>query len=147
MTYQIVLLFHLLGATVWTGGHLVLAITILPRALRRLDPRIILDFESGYEKLGIPALLIQVITGLWLAHRYVPEFSRWFVFDTALSTYVAIKVILLIATLLLALDARLRIVPRLDQGNLWSLAYHIIGTTVLSVLFLAAGVGIRTGGF
>ncbi|TDO16827.1 MULTISPECIES: hypothetical protein [Halomonas] len=31
------LLLHLLGATVWTGGHLVLAATILPRVLKGRD--------------------------------------------------------------------------------------------------------------
>lgn len=147
MLYQVVLLLHLLGASVWTGGHLVLTISILPRALRQSDPHIILDFESGYEKLGIPALLVQVITGLWLAYRYLPNPSDWFAFDSVLPVYVAIKLLLLAATVLLALDARLRIVPRLNRANLRSLAYHIIGTTVLGVLLIVAGVAIRTGGF
>jgi uncharacterized membrane protein len=42
--YQLMLILHVLGATVWTGGHLVLAITILPQALRRHDPELILGF-------------------------------------------------------------------------------------------------------
>ncbi|HPA95904.1 MAG TPA: hypothetical protein PLT41_07520 [Thermoanaerobaculia bacterium] len=28
--YATILLLHILGATIWTGGHLVLAVTILP---------------------------------------------------------------------------------------------------------------------
>ncbi len=32
--YATILLLHILGATIWTGGHLVLAVTILPRVLR-----------------------------------------------------------------------------------------------------------------
>ena len=32
--YGWVIFLHVLAATVWTGGHLVLATTVLPRALR-----------------------------------------------------------------------------------------------------------------
>ena len=45
--YRILIALHLIGAAVWIGGHLVLATTILPRALRNRDPSIILDFEQG----------------------------------------------------------------------------------------------------
>lgn len=31
--YYFLLSLHLLGATLWTGGHFVLATTVLPRAL------------------------------------------------------------------------------------------------------------------
>ena len=34
-SYYIVLSLHILGATIWAGGHLVLAVTILPEALRQ----------------------------------------------------------------------------------------------------------------
>jgi len=33
-SYYIALSLHILGATIWAGGHLILATTILPRALR-----------------------------------------------------------------------------------------------------------------
>lgn len=64
MTYRLLVALHLLGAAVWVGGHLVLSISVLPRALRARDPGIIREFESGFERLGIPALLVQVVTGL-----------------------------------------------------------------------------------
>ena len=50
--YRILIALHLVGASVWIGGHLVLATTILPRALRNRDPSIILDFEKGFERIG-----------------------------------------------------------------------------------------------
>jgi putative copper export protein len=141
--YQLILLLHVLGATVWTGGHLVLVLTVLPKALRMEDPEILLDFESGYEKVAMPALFLQVLTGLWLAYRYLPDLSAWFAFDSILSTYVAAKLLLLVATFILAIDARLRIVPRLSRQNLKSFAAHIVAVTVLSVLFVVVGVGFR----
>jgi hypothetical protein len=136
----------MLGATVWTGGHLVLALTVLPRALRSRDPDVITRFEHGFERLGIPALLVQVVTGLWLAQRLLPDVGAWFGLDSAIATHVFAKVVVLAATVALAAHARLRLVPNLSSENLRSLAWHIIAVTILSVLFVVLGVGLRTGG-
>ena len=143
--FGIILLLHLLGATVWTGGHLVLATAILPRALRERDPRAIHAFESRYERIGIPALIVQVTTGLWLAHRMVPVPTLWFDWNHSLGRLVAIKLGLLAITAALAIDARLRIIPKLGEHNLAALAWHIIPVTVVSVLFVVVGVSFRTG--
>jgi putative copper export protein len=146
MLQTLLILVHVLGATIWTGGHLVLSLTVLPRALRARDPRIVEEFEGGFERLGIPALVLQVVTGVWLAFRRLPEFSSWFAFDSFVSTYICVKLMLLAATLALAMHARLRLLPSLDAAKLTTLAWHIIAVTILSVLFVVMGVGLRTGG-
>ncbi len=143
--YGVMLLLHLLGATVWTGGHLILTLTILPRALRERSISDLQRFESAYERIGIPALIIQVVTGLWLAHRLVPDVLRWFAFDDPVARLIATKLLLLAITAALAADARIRIIPRLTEERLPSLAWHIIPVTVVSVLFVIAGVSFRTG--
>ena len=145
--YSVALLLHLLGATLWTGGHLVLSLAILPRAMRNKDPDLILQFESGYEKIGMAALIVQVVTGFWLAHRLMPDVMHWFSAGDAISQLILVKITLLVVTAVLALHARLSIIPRLDAHNLKSLACHIVAVTVLSVLFVAAGIGFRTGIF
>ena len=43
--YGLMLFLHVLGATVWTGGHLVLALGILPQVLRERSPERLLAFE------------------------------------------------------------------------------------------------------
>lgn len=145
--YGILLLLHVLAATVWTGGHLVLALAVLPRVLREKSPAELLRFESAYERIGIPAMLVQVATGIWLAYRMVPDVSQWAAFANPLARLVGIKLILLAVTVALAADARLRIIPNLSAGNLTSLAWHIVPVTVLSVLFVVVGVSFRTGWF
>lgn len=142
--FTLIVMIHVLAATVWTGGHLVLSLTVLPRALKASDASIIHDFEQGYERIGIPALLIQVATGFWLAFDHLPQPSLWFEFSDRRSTMVATKIILLVATMGLALHARLRVLPHLDASSLRTLAWHIIPVTILSVLFVLAGVIIRT---
>lgn len=89
--YSYILLIHILAATIWTGGHLILSILILPKALRAKDPEILLEFENGFEKIGMPALFLQVATGLWLAYQLVPEISRWFTFEDYTTTSIALN--------------------------------------------------------
>jgi putative copper export protein len=143
--YGTLLLLHILGATIWTGGHLVLALVVLPKVLREKAPAELLRFESGFEKIGIPALLVQVATGLWLAHQMVPDVGQWLDFGNPLSRGIGAKLMLLAITIAFAADARLRIIPRLTEKNLTALAWHIIPVTVVSVLFVVVGVSFQTG--
>ncbi len=131
----------------WTGGHLVLSCTVLPRALKEKSTGIIHDFESGFEKIGIPALVIQVATGIWLAYIRMPSVASWFNVESLSSRLILIKLSLLLFTLILALHARLKILPGLVPQRLNQLAYHIVAITVLSVLFVWTGVAFRTGGY
>jgi len=143
--HKYVLLLHVLSATVWTGGHLVLALAVLPRVLKERSTAELLRFESAYEKIGMPALAIQVLTGLWLAYSLVPDFGSWFAADNAVSQLILLKLILLLLTVLVAVDARLRIIPRLSADSLPAMARRIGAVTLLSVLFVVVGVSFRTG--
>ena len=143
---RFMLTLHVLAATVWVGGHLVLSLSVLPKALRADDPRIVLEFESAYERVGLPALLVQVITGIWLAWRLIPEVGEWFSFSSPIATTIGVKLILLAVTLALAVHARLRLIPNLEDGSLRPLAFHIVAITAIAVLMVVAGVGFRFGG-
>jgi len=140
----LLLTLHILGACVWTGGHLVLAITVLPRALAHRDPRILRAFEEPFERIGIPALLVQVLTGVWLASQLVPA-THWLAFGSDLEMRIGAKLLLLGLTVVLALHARLRLIPRLDSSNLELLAVHIVIVTALAVALVIVGVDFRTG--
>lgn len=142
--HETMIAIHVLSATVWTGGHLVLAVTVLPRALAARDASIVHGFESGYEKIGIPALVIQVGTGLYLAYARMPDPADWFRFEDPASLWISVKFVCLLLTVLLAAHARLRLLPKLDADRLRALAWHIIPVTILSVVFVVAGVLIRT---
>ncbi len=145
MIYRWLVIAHLLGAAVWVGGHLVLALTVLPRALASRDPSIVLDFEAGFERLGLPALALQVATGLWLALHWAPP-AEWLAPASWPARLVAAKLGLLGATAALAAHARLRLIPRLTPERLPVLAWHIVGVTALAVAFVVLGAGIRLGG-
>ena len=136
-------ILHLIGASIWVGGHLVITLRILPEVLKSRDFEPLLYFEKKYEKIGMPALLLQLITGIALALKYSPTLIA---FDTAQQTAISIKLFLLFATIALAINARLIIFPKLNDKNLNFLAVHIILVTLFAVGFLICGVAVRFGG-
>ncbi len=145
--YGLALLLHILAATIWTGGHIVLSVVVLPRVLRERSPARLLEFESVYEKIGMPALIIQVITGLYLAYRMLPDVSQWLDFSNPVAHPILLKLSLLALTLGFAMSARFRVIPHLSEKNLVTMAWHIIPVTIFSILFVITGVSFRTGWF
>ncbi|GGX53466.1 CopD family protein [Saccharospirillum salsuginis] len=139
------LVLHVMGATIWTGGHLVLALTVLPRVLRQRSPETLLAFEQGYEKIGMPALAVQVVTGFLLAYQLLPVWAEWLNWGNPLARVIALKLGLLLLTVVFALSARFRVIPELSEHNLTQMAWHIIPVTLISVLFVIVGVSFRTG--
>ena len=144
--YAVMRFLHVLGATVWTGGQLVLALTWLPRVLRERSPEQLLRFEQGYERIGMPALVLQIVTGLWMAYQMVPSVAQWLSPDTPVARAIALKLVLLLCTALIAAHARLRVIPRLSADTLPLMAWHVGAVTLLSVGFVAVGVSLRFGG-
>lgn len=135
-------LLHVLGACVWAGGHLVLSIGFLPQALKYRDLSIVQHFEKHYERVGIPALLLQVITGVWMGTIYMPV-SSWLTLASPHHVYLWTKFALLAGTIVLAVHARFFIIPRLTIEKLSSLAMHIILATILAVGFVVTGLSFR----
>jgi putative copper export protein len=144
--YNLSITLHVLAATIWAGGHLILVIGFLPKALKDKDPEVIKFFESRYERIGLPALLILVITGFFQAFRMMPNFFDWFTFSYFIPVNVTIKLLLLLITLGLAIHAKTRVIPKLSKDNLKPLAYHIISITIVGILMVIVGVSFRYGG-
>jgi putative copper export protein len=145
-SYYIVLSLHILGATIWAGGHLVLAVAILPEALRQRRAAIVSEFEQRFERIGLPALAVQIVTGLWLAERLLGSPDHWFDGNSVART-VQVKLGLLVVTVGLAIHARFRVIPKLSDSTLPTLAWHIRIVTLAAVLFVLAGASIRFGGY
>ncbi len=136
------IILHVLGASIWVGGHLLLLLRYLPEALRDRDPSIIQDFERKYEAIGIPALLLQLVTGLLLGARYQ---ANWFSFANPVDLTFNLKLVLLLLTLLLGIHARFFLLPKLAPEGLVPLARHIAAVTVLAIGFVYLGISFRYG--
>lgn len=143
--YKYILVIHILAATVWTGGHLVLALALLPKILRERSVADLIAFESSYEKWGMSALVIQVISGLWLAYIRLPDIAAWFAGGSFSARLIQLKLTLLALTLAVAMDARLRVIPKLSPETLPAMGLRIRLITLLSVAFVIVGTTFRTG--
>ncbi len=140
-----ILILHLLGATVWTGGHLILTLVVLPKALSSRNIDGLMQFEQLFERVGMPALVLQIITGLWMAYQLLPNIAAWFKLDNDFSILISLKLLLLLMTVLVALHARFYRIPRLSIHTLKGFSINVILVTLFSVAFVVVGTLFRTG--
>jgi len=144
--HHLLLIVHLLAATIWVGGHLILCFRFLPKAIREQNPEIISSFEKQYESIGMPALFLLIITGIWMACNYGVALQKWFSFSSPIETVVSIKLILLFLTFAFAIHAQVAVIPKLSKKNLKEMAFHIISVTFIGVVMLILGSTVRYGG-
>ncbi len=145
--YKYIVLIHVLAATVWTGGLLILSLTVLPKALKNKSLDTIKRFEESYDKAGITALILQLFTGIYLGFHYMPDFSEWFAFKAPISHMVVTKITLLLITAVLVIRAKVFGFKNLSDENMKPLAIHIIILSVIAVIFVFLGVWYKTGSF
>lgn len=65
----------------------------------------------------------------------IPEFSLWWDFSIYTARLLSLKVIFLVATIMLAVHARFRIILNLNSNNLVFLSLPILDVTLLALLF------------
>ena len=143
--YGSLIVLHLLGACIWVGGHFLLAVLVLPQARKRGDAALSHRMEAAYASVGIPALLLEVSTGLLLAYLHLPDLAAWLDFSNPMGRLVGIKVILLLLTLVLGLDVRFRLFSKIESEGIEALKAHVILITFLSVLMVFVGASFRIG--
>ena len=148
MSHHLLLIIHLLCASIWVGGHLLLVFGHLPQALREKNQNIILDYERKYEPVGMTALALLIITGIMMAYKYGVSIEYWFQFATPIEKVVSTKLLLLLLTVLFALSAQFRVLPKLKNNpdKLPEMTFHIVSVTFIGVLMLVLGSFVRFGG-
>jgi len=146
MYHHILLIVHLLAATIWVGGHLFLSIRFLPEAIKTKEVSIIKNFKDKFEPIGMPALIISILTGIAMAYDYDVTFTKWFSFSNGIEKVVSLKLILLFITITLAMNAQLFLFPKLTSKNLPKAALQIILVTLIGVTMLILGSLVRIGG-
>ncbi len=144
---KIALFLHLIGASIWVGGHLYLLIRLMPRFVRDQDVAGFLKFEKSYEPLGMTALAVQVLTGLYMMNAIVPV-ATWLTPMSYLTALIHAKLTWLVLTIITALHARFRVVAKLEQGKftdstLKVMAIHVGLICLWSLCFVATGMAFR----
>lgn len=143
--YGTLVVLHLLAACVWLGGHVVLASLVFPSTLDGRDPDTIYRIESLYDKVGMFALMGQILTGLLLAYLHTPDLGKWLAFDSPMGRLIGIKLILQFVILGLALDLRVRLFARVGSAGLSSLRLHVALISLVSAASVFVGASFRIG--
>jgi len=139
--YSLLLFLHILGACTWAGGHLILLFAILPEAKRNQSTEYLLRFEKNYERIGIPALFTQLVTGAILFFRLLPADDISISHPVVQKLY--IKLVLLALTFAFAIHAKFFVLKNFTVEKLPVMHWHIAGVTILSLLFILAGINFK----
>lgn len=144
------LFLHVMSACIWFGGYVVLFFIVLPKAKREGKPEVFIEFEQSFQRIGLPALLAQCITGPILAMHFYSNPIDWFKFQTPHQDHIASKIIFLVIILLLVMRTRMNTVPRLRAGDPKAMksAKWITGWILfLSFSNIMMGMSVNTNGF
>ena len=149
MNHHLLLIIHLMSATVWVGGHLILVASYLPRAIKEKNQNYILNYEKKYEPIGMLSLILLILSGILMAYKYGVTIEHWFEFATPIEKVVSTKLLLLFATLLFALNAQFKVLPKLNNNikYLPEMALHILCVTIIGISMLILGSFVRFGGY
>jgi len=148
MSHHVLLVLHIFAATIWVGGHTYLVLRLFPKILREKDTALLLAFERNYEPLGMSALAVLIITGVWMSAQYGVAVGDLFTFTHPIERVVSLKVLLLLTTIAFAVSAQTRVIPTLTKSpaKLSSMAVHATAVTLLAITMMVLGTFIRYGG-
>lgn len=114
-------------------------------AIKQKDISLINDFRYKFGKIGMPSLIILLITGILSAYDYDVTFYKWFSFSTAIETIVSIKLLLVFATLAAVIYTQKFVFPKLTSQNMMPTIIGISIVTFFSVAMLILGSFVRIG--
>ena len=146
MKHQIYLIIHLLAATIWVGGHLLLLLRYVPKAIKSKSLEELSAFRKNFEPVGIPSLFILILTGILMAYDYNITFEKWFLFENSIEKIVSIKLILLFISLTLAFITIKFVLPSINKISPFILYFIIFLVTTIAVTMLVLGSLVRVGG-
>ena len=146
MLHQIYLILHLLAATIWVGGHLLLLLRYVPKAIKSKSLEELSAFRKNFEPVGMPSLFILIITGILMAYDYNITFEKWFLFENSIEKIVSIKLILLFISLTLAFITIKFVLPSINKISPFILYFIIFLVTTIAVTMLVLGSLVRVGG-
>lgn len=146
MKHQIVLIIHLLAATIWVGGHLLLLLRYVPKAIKSKSIEELSAFRKNFEPVGMPSLFILIITGILMAYDYNITFEKWFLFENSIEKIISVKLILLLISLTLAFITFKFVLPSINKISPFLLYFIIFLVTTIAVSMLILGSLVRVGG-
>ncbi|MDM7276031.1 MAG: hypothetical protein P3X22_007975 [Thermoprotei archaeon] len=142
--YPVLVLIHVLAATMWVGAHLILVTGPLVKTIKSNDVRPTLEFYSAFIWPATIALIIGALTGVILAQMKYPP-NSWLEFGEP-SGRIGEKMALFMILILVSGYAHMKVIPIMRTGGERAVKLTVIYglvATILSLGFPVLGIMIR----
>jgi putative copper export protein len=138
------LILHLLGASVWIGGLVILAIGVAPKARKEGSIARTRSFESSFHILGMVAITLQFLTGFRLAMIYVGGMKGLFDFSNHGAVLFLWKLVLILVSMAVFVVFKKKLKSAADD-NPSSVSPYVWIMMLLSVALMVLGLGFSRG--
>jgi putative copper export protein len=138
-------ILHILGASIWIGGMLIMALGVLPKAKKAKDAILLKNYEGSFHILGMIALTIQFLTGFRLAMIYAGGMKGLFDFSNHLAVLFIWKLVLILITMGLFVVFKKKTLSVIDNSNISSASTLIWVLTLISITLMVLGLGFSRG--
>jgi len=142
---SVLVILHILGASIWIGGMLIMALGVLPKAKKAKSASLIKDYEGSFHILGMIALTLQFLTGFRLAMIYTGGMKGLFDFSNHLAVLFVWKLALLILTMVLFVVFKKKTLAKLTDENIGSASNMIWNITIFAIALMVLGLGFSRG--
>ncbi len=142
---SILVILHILGASIWIGGMLIMALGVLPKAKKAKDAALLKNYEGSFHILGMIALTIQFLTGFRLAMIYAGGMKGLFDFSSHPAVLFIWKLVLILITMGLFVVFKKKTLSVLDNSNISSASTLIWVLTLISITLMVLGLGFSRG--
>lgn len=142
---SILVILHILGASIWIGGMLIMALGALPKAKKTSDASLLKNYEGSFHILGMIALTIQFLTGFRLAMIYAGGMKGLFDFSNHAAVLFMWKLVLILVTMGLFVVFKKKTLSKLDSTNVSSASAMIWMLTLLALGLMILGLGFSRG--
>lgn len=145
MEKSVLIVLHILGASIWIGGMLIMALGVLPKSKKAGDASILKNYEGSFHILGMIALTLQFLTGFRLAMIYAGGMKGLFDFSNHTAVLFIWKLVLILLTMGLFVVFKKKTLSALTDSNISSASALVWVLTLISVGLMILGLGFSRG--
>lgn len=142
---SVLVILHILGASIWIGGMLIMALGVLPKAKKAKNASLIKDYEGSFHILGMIALTLQFLTGFRLAMIYADGMKGLFDFSNHVAVLFIWKLVLILLTIGLFVVFKKKTLANLTDDNISGASNMIWNLTIFAIALMVLGLGFSRG--
>lgn len=141
----VLLVLHILGASIWIGGLLIFTLGVIPNAKKQNNGSLITNFEKSFHILGMVALTVQLLTGFRLAMIYLGGMKGLFDFSFHGAYLFVWKLSLILISMGLFVMFKKKALPAVAGGDFGKSSSMLWLLSLLALALMVLGLGFSRG--